>query len=96
MHENVCSSFQVKIDESCNLEHVTRSRPKGNRNRRPPTRIHLKEVFFIFIICEWSMYGPCLNLNFAPFFFLITNTHTHTHKAAQQTQRKKVEYPKQQ
>ncbi|XP_041644321.1 pleckstrin homology domain-containing family O member 2 [Cheilinus undulatus] len=35
---------EVKIDESCNLEHVTRTRPKGNRNRRPPTRIHMKEV----------------------------------------------------
>ncbi|XP_073321064.1 uncharacterized protein plekho2 [Pagrus major] len=35
---------QVKIDESSNLEHVTRTRPKGNRNRRPPTRIHMKEV----------------------------------------------------
>lgn len=35
---------QVKVDEGSNLEHVTRSRPKGNRNRRPPTRIHMKEV----------------------------------------------------
>ncbi|KAM9861227.1 uncharacterized protein plekho2 [Aulostomus maculatus] len=35
---------EVKIDETSNLEHVTRSRPKGNRNRRPPTRIHMKEV----------------------------------------------------
>ncbi|KAM4592845.1 uncharacterized protein plekho2 [Odontesthes bonariensis] len=35
---------EVKVDESINLEHVTRSRPKGNRNRRPPTRIHMKEV----------------------------------------------------
>ncbi|XP_018523530.1 pleckstrin homology domain-containing family O member 2 [Lates calcarifer] len=35
---------EVKVDESNNLEHVTRSRPKGNRNRRPPTRIHMKEV----------------------------------------------------
>ncbi|XP_022601407.1 pleckstrin homology domain-containing family O member 2-like isoform X1 [Seriola dumerili] len=35
---------EVKVDESSNLEHVTRSRPKGNRNRRPPTRIHMKEV----------------------------------------------------
>uniref|UniRef100_A0A8C6UEW1 Pleckstrin homology domain containing, family O member 2 n=1 Tax=Neogobius melanostomus TaxID=47308 RepID=A0A8C6UEW1_9GOBI len=34
----------VKVDESSNLEHVTRSRPKGNRSRRPPTRIHMKEV----------------------------------------------------
>ncbi|XP_063326498.1 nucleolar protein dao-5 [Pelmatolapia mariae] len=35
---------EVKIDQSSNLEHVTRTRPKGNRNRRPPTRIHMKEV----------------------------------------------------
>lgn len=35
---------EVKVDDSSNLEHVTRSRPKGNRNRRPPTRIHMKEV----------------------------------------------------
>lgn len=35
---------EVKVDESSNLEHVTRTRPKGNRGRRPPTRIHLKEV----------------------------------------------------
>lgn len=35
---------EVMVDESSNLEHVTRSRPKGNRNRRPPTRIHMKEV----------------------------------------------------
>ncbi|XP_051571235.1 pleckstrin homology domain-containing family O member 2 [Myxocyprinus asiaticus] len=35
---------QVKVDESCSLEHVTRSRPKGNRGRRPPTRIHMKEA----------------------------------------------------
>lgn len=35
---------EVKIDESSNLEHVTRTRPKANRNRRPPTRIHMKEV----------------------------------------------------
>ncbi|XP_023137603.2 nascent polypeptide-associated complex subunit alpha, muscle-specific form [Amphiprion ocellaris] len=35
---------EVKVDESNNLEHVTRTRPKGNRNRRPPTRIHMKEV----------------------------------------------------
>ncbi|XP_035769472.1 pleckstrin homology domain-containing family O member 2 [Neolamprologus brichardi] len=34
---------EVKIDQSSNLEHVTRTRPKGNRNRRPPTRIHMKE-----------------------------------------------------
>ncbi|XP_029000913.1 pleckstrin homology domain-containing family O member 2 [Betta splendens] len=35
---------EVKVGESSNLEHVTRTRPKGNRNRRPPTRIHMKEV----------------------------------------------------
>ncbi|KAA0722855.1 Pleckstrin -like proteiny domain-containing family O member 2 [Triplophysa tibetana] len=35
---------EVKVDEGCSLEHVTRSRPKGNRSRRPPTRIHMKEV----------------------------------------------------
>ncbi|XP_061612163.1 pleckstrin homology domain-containing family O member 2 [Phyllopteryx taeniolatus] len=34
---------EVKMDESSNLLHLTRTRPKGNRNRRPPTRIHLKE-----------------------------------------------------
>ncbi|XP_067301257.1 pleckstrin homology domain-containing family O member 2 [Pseudorasbora parva] len=35
---------EVKVDESCSLEHVTRTRPKGNRGRRPPTRIHMKEA----------------------------------------------------
>lgn len=35
---------EVKVDESSNLEHVTRSRPKANRSRRPPTRIHMREV----------------------------------------------------
>ncbi|XP_052006884.1 pleckstrin homology domain-containing family O member 2 [Xyrauchen texanus] len=35
---------QVKVDESCSLEHVTLSRPKGNRGRRPPTRVHMKEA----------------------------------------------------
>nr|XP_020469371.1 pleckstrin homology domain-containing family O member 2 isoform X2 [Monopterus albus] len=35
---------EVKVDESSNLEHVTRTRPKATRNRRPPTRIHMKEV----------------------------------------------------
>ncbi|KAL1007512.1 hypothetical protein UPYG_G00087790 [Umbra pygmaea] len=35
---------EVKVDDSSNLEHVTRSRPKANRNRRPPTRTHMKEV----------------------------------------------------
>ncbi|KAK3533934.1 hypothetical protein QTP70_034932, partial [Hemibagrus guttatus] len=35
---------EVKVDESLSLDHVTRSRPKGNRSRRPPTRIHMKEV----------------------------------------------------
>ncbi|KAG7278124.1 hypothetical protein CRUP_019434, partial [Coryphaenoides rupestris] len=34
----------VKVDEGNNLDHVTRTRPKGNRSRRPPTRIHMKEV----------------------------------------------------
>nr|XP_055039158.1 pleckstrin homology domain-containing family O member 2 [Misgurnus anguillicaudatus] len=34
---------EVKVETST-LEHVTRSRPKGNRERRPPTRIHMKEV----------------------------------------------------
>ncbi|XP_033841924.1 pleckstrin homology domain-containing family O member 2 [Periophthalmus magnuspinnatus] len=35
---------EITVDQSSNLEHVTRSRPKGNRTRRPPTRIHMKEV----------------------------------------------------
>ncbi|XP_053368692.1 pleckstrin homology domain-containing family O member 2 [Clarias gariepinus] len=35
---------EVKVDESLSLDHVTRSRPKGNRSRRPPTRIHMKET----------------------------------------------------
>ncbi|KAM6980588.1 uncharacterized protein plekho2 [Aplochiton taeniatus] len=35
---------EVKTDEGSNLDHVTRTRPKGNRNRRPPTRIHMKDV----------------------------------------------------
>ncbi|KAG7327377.1 hypothetical protein KOW79_008983 [Hemibagrus wyckioides] len=35
---------EVKVDESLSLDHVTRSRPKGNRSRRPPTRIHMKEA----------------------------------------------------
>ncbi|XP_062405192.1 pleckstrin homology domain-containing family O member 2 isoform X2 [Sardina pilchardus] len=35
---------EVKVDEGSSLEHVTRTRPKGNRGRRPPTRIHMKEV----------------------------------------------------
>ncbi|KAL7866810.1 hypothetical protein AOLI_G00146240 [Acnodon oligacanthus] len=35
---------EVKVDEGLSLEHVTRSRPKGNRGRRPPTRIHMKEA----------------------------------------------------
>ncbi|XP_076880996.1 uncharacterized protein plekho2 [Brachyhypopomus gauderio] len=34
---------EVKLEQP-SLEHVTRSRPKGNRSRRPPTRIHMKEV----------------------------------------------------
>uniref|UniRef100_A0A3Q2E5R1 Pleckstrin homology domain containing, family O member 2 n=1 Tax=Cyprinodon variegatus TaxID=28743 RepID=A0A3Q2E5R1_CYPVA len=35
---------EVKVDDSSNLEHITRTRPQGNRNRRPPTRIHMREV----------------------------------------------------
>ncbi|XP_038825615.1 cell surface glycoprotein 1 [Salvelinus namaycush] len=35
---------EVKVDETSQLEHATRTRAKGNRNRRPPTRIHMKEV----------------------------------------------------
>ncbi|XP_063781721.1 pleckstrin homology domain-containing family O member 2 isoform X2 [Pseudophryne corroboree] len=36
---------EVKVDTSCSLEHVTRDRIKvGAAKRRPPTRIHLKEV----------------------------------------------------
>lgn len=35
---------EVKVDDSSNLEHVTRTRPKANPNRRPPTRIHMREV----------------------------------------------------
>ncbi|XP_028812436.1 pleckstrin homology domain-containing family O member 2 isoform X2 [Denticeps clupeoides] len=35
---------EVKVDESCSLQHATRDRPKGNRGRRPPTRIHMKEI----------------------------------------------------
>ncbi|KAG1959539.1 pleckstrin homology domain-containing family O member 2 [Pimephales promelas] len=35
---------EVKVDETCSLEHVTRTRPKGNHGRRPPTRVHMKEV----------------------------------------------------
>lgn len=36
---------EVKVDASCSLEHVTRDRVKmGQGKRRPPTRIHLKEV----------------------------------------------------
>lgn len=55
---SVCFCFQVKVDDSSNLEHVTRTRPKGNRHRRPPTRIHMKEVF------DWErLYGPRRNLS---------------------------------
>lgn len=39
-----CFISQVTVDEGSSLEHVTRTRPKGNRGRRPPTRIHMKEV----------------------------------------------------
>ncbi|XP_075714385.1 pleckstrin homology domain-containing family O member 2 isoform X2 [Rhinoderma darwinii] len=36
---------KLKVDNSCSLEHVTRDRVKvGAAKRRPPTRIHLKEV----------------------------------------------------
>ncbi|XP_074863142.1 pleckstrin homology domain-containing family O member 2 [Carettochelys insculpta] len=35
---------EVKVDESLPLEHVTRDRVKVGQGRRPPTRIHLKEV----------------------------------------------------
>lgn len=35
---------QVKVDQTCALEHVTRNRVRGGQRRRPPTRIHLKEV----------------------------------------------------
>ncbi|XP_042543701.1 pleckstrin homology domain-containing family O member 2 [Dipodomys spectabilis] len=35
---------EVKVDKSCALEHVTRDRVRGGQKRRPPTRIHLKEV----------------------------------------------------
>ncbi|XP_056427738.1 pleckstrin homology domain-containing family O member 2 [Hyla sarda] len=36
---------EVKVDPKCSLEHVTRDRVKvGATKRRPPTRIHLKEV----------------------------------------------------
>uniref|UniRef100_A0A3Q3FFS1 Pleckstrin homology domain containing, family O member 2 n=1 Tax=Labrus bergylta TaxID=56723 RepID=A0A3Q3FFS1_9LABR len=45
---------EVKVDDSSNLEHVTRTRPKGNRNRRPPTRIHMKEV----CVCDDGRQSP--------------------------------------
>ncbi|XP_061889813.1 pleckstrin homology domain-containing family O member 2-like isoform X1 [Entelurus aequoreus] len=35
---------EVKLNESSNLQHFTRARPQGIRNRRPPTRIHMKEL----------------------------------------------------
>ncbi|XP_061740623.1 pleckstrin homology domain-containing family O member 2 isoform X2 [Nerophis ophidion] len=35
---------EVKLNESSNLQHFTRARPHGIRNRRPPTRIHMKEL----------------------------------------------------
>ncbi|XP_057624748.1 pleckstrin homology domain-containing family O member 2 [Chionomys nivalis] len=35
---------EVKVDQTCALEHVTRNRVRGGQRRRPPTRIHLKEV----------------------------------------------------
>ncbi|XP_042346359.1 pleckstrin homology domain-containing family O member 2 [Plectropomus leopardus] len=35
---------EVHISDSSDSENVNRTRPKGNRDRRPPTRIHMKEV----------------------------------------------------
>ncbi|XP_012584215.1 PREDICTED: pleckstrin homology domain-containing family O member 2 isoform X2 [Condylura cristata] len=35
---------KVKVDKTCALEHVTRDRVRGGQRRRPPTRVHLKEV----------------------------------------------------
>ncbi|XP_037358607.1 pleckstrin homology domain-containing family O member 2 isoform X2 [Talpa occidentalis] len=35
---------EVKVDKTCALEHVTRDRVRGGQRRRPPTRVHLKEV----------------------------------------------------
>uniref|UniRef100_A0A4W2GNH2 Pleckstrin homology domain containing O2 n=1 Tax=Bos indicus x Bos taurus TaxID=30522 RepID=A0A4W2GNH2_BOBOX len=35
---------KVKVDKSCVLEHVTRDRVRRDQRRRPPTRVHLKEV----------------------------------------------------
>uniref|UniRef100_A0A8D2JR93 Pleckstrin homology domain containing O2 n=1 Tax=Sciurus vulgaris TaxID=55149 RepID=A0A8D2JR93_SCIVU len=35
---------EVKVDKTCVLEHVTRDRVRGGQRRRPPTRVHLKEV----------------------------------------------------
>nr|XP_036865876.1 pleckstrin homology domain-containing family O member 2 isoform X1 [Manis javanica] len=35
---------EVKVDKSCVLEHMTRDRVRGGQRRRPPTRVHLKEV----------------------------------------------------
>ncbi|XP_023568322.1 pleckstrin homology domain-containing family O member 2 [Octodon degus] len=35
---------EVKVDKTCALAHVTRDRVRGGQRRRPPTRIHLKEV----------------------------------------------------
>ncbi|XP_076984326.1 pleckstrin homology domain-containing family O member 2 [Tamandua tetradactyla] len=35
---------EVKVDKSCALEHITRDRVRGGQRRRPPTRVHLKEV----------------------------------------------------
>ncbi|XP_005393804.1 PREDICTED: pleckstrin homology domain-containing family O member 2 [Chinchilla lanigera] len=35
---------EVKVDKTCALEHITRDRVRGGQRRRPPTRIHLKEV----------------------------------------------------
>lgn len=35
---------EVKVDKTYALEHVTRDRVRAGQRRRPPTRIHLKEV----------------------------------------------------
>lgn len=50
---------QVKMDESSHLQHLTQARPKGNRNRRPPTRIHMKEVFVIECANMRKFLNPC-------------------------------------
>ncbi|XP_051919898.1 pleckstrin homology domain-containing family O member 2 isoform X3 [Hippocampus zosterae] len=50
---------EVKMDESSHLQHLTRARPKGNRNRRPPTRIHMKEVSVIECANMRKLLNPC-------------------------------------